>query len=152
MPIAGPADGRAQTARVRAPDPLRCPPCDLPDAARSPRRGSSPLVDLTFLSALLRLCWQGPRSNRACRFPAHGLPTVFSGWLARDTERVHADDAGPSTADAREASARRETEPAVRRVATTSAGRAHERIRRWHETPGRRCPSGSSSPTRVTPG
>src|SRR5262249_60429979 len=107
---------------------------------------------LAFLTAPHRLWLQAPRSNRACRFPAHGLPTVFLGWLARDSERVHADDAGQSTTSAREASARRAAEPAVRRVSTSSAGRAHGRIRRWHETPGGPCPSGSSSPTHVAPG
>src|SRR4051812_9394778 len=36
-----------------------------------------------------------PLSNRACGFPAHGLPMIFLMWLASDTSLCHAADTDP---------------------------------------------------------
>jgi len=36
-----------------------------------------------------------PLSNRACRFPAHGLTMIFSVWLARGISRCPSADANP---------------------------------------------------------
>src|SRR5207302_11324844 len=56
---------------------------------------SSPLVD-SWLSAVSGPRFQHPLSNRACRFPAHGLTMVLRAWLARDSTQCRAGDRDPS--------------------------------------------------------
>jgi hypothetical protein len=53
--------------------------------ARRKRKIAGALVDPTASAPDWKQEPQDPLSNRACRFPAHGLPMVFGDWLATDS-------------------------------------------------------------------
>jgi len=65
------------------------------DIRQSGAHGTA-LVGLGSIGRPLTRCWftparfQIPLSNRACRFPTHGLTIIFSVQLARDTSRCRA--------------------------------------------------------------
>src|ERR1035437_5273425 len=67
-----------------------------------------------------------PLSNRACSFPAHGLPMIFFGWLAPGISRSLAADTDPSLQNDHGTTSPLDP-PAARPAAPSSALAVHTR-------------------------